>query len=728
MDYFVSTTGDDASNGKFSSPFKTIRKGLNAVAGGDKLIIREGVYRGDVGWFPANATKEKPIRIEAFSGEKVTISALVELTGWQYVGNNIYRTQMPFTMCGESTALAGEDFLTCNSKVLNEAQWPSANVNEYPQTSSGWASVDDGGWEGDITAPEITGRIEDADLSRFPTNSLIGGYITILPGARWTLLSGKITGNQGAFLTFRAKNPGGASFYKPDNRSLYFLFGKKEFLSPGTWWRDTESSFVYVWLPNGSNPNNEIIEAKKHNKLMDFWGRDNFHLKDINFVGATIHTPKTSNLSIRGCTFKNYSHRLYFQTIWSYFKPAVYVTGDDYVIADCDFLDGVGPAISAENNKGLTIENCTVKNCMTVDFTGVDAKFIQNTVSDTPGPCLRLFKTCGNAQVSNNDLGLSGKMYTDEGILLISKGCVGGESKISHNFIHDGLAAADGTKEFYGSAGIYFDNPIEAIFHHNIVCRTTSPSVNLVGTNWLDAPGKGLRFYNNTLGSEPGVYWIPPTHGGKMSDCEFVNNYITKQAKNTQFYPGISFKNNIFGEISRDGLPATNVLAVIPNFNSDFSLKPNSPLKEMGIPLAGITSTTPPDIGAFEGDFPIFGAVVRQKDLPQIKATVVVAQAIAKITLRNLPTLRKVGANFLIRVGTGKPSSDVNNVPVNPKLGSDIFATVDGDEWVKIGAVTIPKITNRVVVINYSGFGDYQLALKSPPSNNQPYQMALKAN
>ena len=691
MDYFVSTTGNDSNNGGLGSPFKSIGKGLNKTAAGDKLIIRGGVYRGNVGWFPGNATAEKPISIEAYPGEKVTLSALSELTGWEPYdltsGKAIYRAPMPFTMCGNASAIAGEDFLTCNGKALNEAQWPPANTDRYPQSCDNWATVDSGRWITDptIEKADVTGQIEDADLLAFPSGSLVGSYITILPGARWTLVSGKITAHEGKTITFVVKSPGGSSFYKPDNRSSYFLFGKQEFLTyPGSWWRDSASKYIYVWLPDNINPSNAIVEAKKDDKLFDFWSRNFYQFKGIDFVGATAHTPNVSGFKFKDCGFKYYNHRLYFNTTWSWFKSAVAVNGNDFLIENCDFFDSIGPAVTAENQSNLIIKNCVMINCIGVNFTGRNSRFEQNTVLNVPGPCLRLYKDCSSSQVKNNDLGYSGEMFTDEGVLLISKGCIGGNSRVFYNSIHDGMASADGTKEFYGSSGIYFDSETADItFDHNIVFKTTSPSVSLVAGDGI----RNMTFYSNTFDSDAGLYWVPASHGGKLPGCKFINNYTQKRGNNTRFHSDIEYTRNAFKQAPTDeSLPPNNFTAPEPRFNPDYSLKPDSLLRNAGVAIANITSTNPPDIGAWEGGFPVVGAVLRQKDLTQVRATATVVGSSAKIALSNLPIGRKPGNNFLVRIGTGAESSDLSNAPFNSTLGSEIFAKVDS-EWVKIGVI-----------------------------------------
>jgi hypothetical protein len=725
MDYYVSLDGSDNNIGNITSPLKTIGKGLSKTAAGDKLIIRGGTYRGSVGWFPGNATAENPISIEAYPGEGVALSAMSELTGWEPFdltnGKAIYRAPMPFTMCGATSAIAGEDFLTCNGKVLNEAQWPPADINKHPQSCSGWASVDSGSWITDSTVEkaEVTGQIEDADLLAFPSGSLVGSYITILPGARWTLVSGRVTAHEGSIITFVLKSPGNSSFYRPDNRSSYFLFGKQEFLTyPGSWWRDSVSNYIYVWLPENANPGSTVVEAKKDDKLFDFWSRNFYHFKGIDFLGATIHAPNVSGFEFRDCSFNYYTHRLYYDTTWSWFKPGIYVTGSDYLIKDCDFFDSMGPAVTAENQSNLTIENCVVINCMVVDFTGLNSRFEQNTVLNTPGPCLRLYKDCSGSQIKNNELGHSGEMYTDEGVLLISKGCIGGSSQVSYNFIHDGMAPANGASEFYGSSGIYFDSETSGIvFDHNIVKQTTSSSVSLVSGNGIT----NMMFYSNTFDSESGIYWVPVTYGGTLPGCKFINNYAQKRGSNTKFHPDAEYSRNAFKAAPTDeSLPPNNLLTPDPKFNADYSLQSDSPLKSAGVEIAGITKTANPDIGAHEGGWPVVGALVRQKDIAQIQASATMSGASVIVALSGLPTGRKIGESFSLKVGEVVAARSGESGFMAEVLSPDtqqIFAKASSsDAWVNIGQIAVvapPQIaglssqsgiSGDIISISGSGF------------------------
>jgi hypothetical protein len=684
MDYYLSPTGTDSSAGTITSPLKTLDVALNKAAAGDRIIIREGIYRNRAGWFPGKATADGPISIEAYPGEVVDISAFTELSGWEpfdlTANKAIYKAPMPFTLCKDSSAVAGEDFLICNGTVLNEARWPPANINEYPQPCNGWATVESGDWISDpsVEKADVTAEIQDSKLLVFSTNSLVGSYITILLGARWSLLSGRVVANDGDKLTFVAKSPGGASFYRPDGRSLYFLFGQQQFLTyPGSWWREPISNEVYVWLPDSSNPASSVVEAKKTDRLIDFWSRSHYHLKNLNFIGASVNITNASGIVFDCCTFRWYSHRLYQATTWGWIGPALYNNRSGLKLRDCDFMDSMGSCSFPAGNDNTIIENCTIINAEGVDFGGANSRFSQNTVWHCPYGPLKLSNDITELKVYNNDIGYGGLTFTDGGLLLVARTAIGSSAEVFNNYLHDGQGLSDGAKEFYGTGGLYFeDTTAEIVFHHNIISRITSLGLNICGNL------KNISFFNNVFDASIG-WWMRNRYPG----CKYINNYAIKFGQGTRLHSDIECHHNVFQEISL----SDNIIAADPKFNPDYSLQSGSLLKEAGMAIEGITSTVPPDIGAWEGTRSIVGAILRKKDLPQIETADIVVNSCLKITLSNLPLGRKPGTDFCLQIGDltatrlGDKEFIIDNYP-NTTSSQKIFAKVTSDEeWFEIG-------------------------------------------
>lgn len=699
-DYYVSPSGSDAANGSIVTPFLTVIKGLNVVNAGDHLILREGTYRGNSGWFPPRATALNPISVEAYPGEKATLSALTPITGWQPYdltgGKAIYRALMPFTMCSASSAIAGEDFVVCNGVPVNEAQWPPANPNNYPQKSANWATVDSGAW---LTSPStknapVTVQVQDAAISAFPDGALAGARITLLPGARWTLVSGTVSTNVGDNITFTIKSPGGESFYSPDNRSLYFLFGKSIFLAtPGSWWRDPSTNYLYLWLPDSSDPNNSLIEAKKESRVLDCYARSFYRFKNLTFSGGALNINTASDVKIENCIFKWYSHRLYADTIWGWVNPAFYINRDRVEIQNCDFIDSFGTIVVPEPQQGLAVKNCVISNTGGVTFSGADSKFIQNTVVDCPGGCFKLAGNVAGADIRHNDLGQSGEMFTDGGIFLIERKCIG-DGRISRNFLHDGFAPSDGTKQYYGTAGIYFEyNIANLIFDHNIICRTTSPGFNLVALGGTRI--ENVKFYNNTC--DGSIYWIPVWAGNPTyTNMAFHNNYFTGQAPNTGYHPDLTFNKNAFKTLPSYLGNTTNIATPTPKFNIDYSLEADSPLRSIAQPIAGITTDPFPDIGAREGISWKAGATVRASDVATLTvASYQVDGDRVVFSIGNIPFGRHLGSDYKMKLGAGAESVGTV-VEYSTAFGRAVWARIDSGAWQAIGQIAAPPIVQSL--------------------------------
>lgn len=75
--YYVAPTGDDANSGSDLTPFKTIQRGMRALAAGDTLNIRGGIYPERINsnsqTIPSGSSWNDAPLISAFSGETVVL-------------------------------------------------------------------------------------------------------------------------------------------------------------------------------------------------------------------------------------------------------------------------------------------------------------------------------------------------------------------------------------------------------------------------------------------------------------------------------------------------------------------------------------------------------------------------------------------------------------------------------------------------------------------------------
>lgn len=148
--YYVSAAGDDQAEGTLERPFRTISKAALTAVAGDKVIVREGVYREWVN--PVNSGLSDICRViyEAASGEKVIIKGSERIDNWECVdgsvwkaviSNDVFGNYNPYKeevngdwlMCPQDMAIhTGEVYL--NGKAFYEAGTLAAVMNPVMRT------------------------------------------------------------------------------------------------------------------------------------------------------------------------------------------------------------------------------------------------------------------------------------------------------------------------------------------------------------------------------------------------------------------------------------------------------------------------------------------------------------------------------------------------------------------------------------------------------------------
>ena len=91
--YYVATDGSDSTSGTFNQPFRTIRKGLSVLKGGDTLLLRAGTYNEDVyiheGVYPnISGTSSARTWIGAYNNENVIIRRTSSNVGFVIQSSN----------------------------------------------------------------------------------------------------------------------------------------------------------------------------------------------------------------------------------------------------------------------------------------------------------------------------------------------------------------------------------------------------------------------------------------------------------------------------------------------------------------------------------------------------------------------------------------------------------------------------------------------------------------
>ncbi len=90
-DFYVAPSGDDASAGSSTKPFRTIQRAVNNAKAGQTVLVRGGVYFERRISFAGAGTSAAPITFRAAPGERVVIDHGLRVTSWNLESGNVYK-------------------------------------------------------------------------------------------------------------------------------------------------------------------------------------------------------------------------------------------------------------------------------------------------------------------------------------------------------------------------------------------------------------------------------------------------------------------------------------------------------------------------------------------------------------------------------------------------------------------------------------------------------------
>ena len=99
--YYVSQKAKHHGSGNEESPFLTIQEAADIASVGDRIIVKEGVYREWVSPENGGLTASDRIIYQAAEGEKVVIKGSEVITGFERVEGSVWKKVIPNTFFGE---------------------------------------------------------------------------------------------------------------------------------------------------------------------------------------------------------------------------------------------------------------------------------------------------------------------------------------------------------------------------------------------------------------------------------------------------------------------------------------------------------------------------------------------------------------------------------------------------------------------------------------------------
>ncbi|TXF86686.1 T9SS type A sorting domain-containing protein [Neolewinella aurantiaca] len=572
-DYYVAKDGSDANDGSETSPFLTISKAAGLMVAGDVCYIKEGVYREVLS--PANGgTEANPITFRAFGEDKVIISATEELSGWQNLEGNIWKTAADIEF-GRRT------MLYYNAEPMDNARWPN-NTDGDPFTID--AMTVEGGSANTIVATNLPAGADITD-----------GYVWYLgahSGASWTQPINSVSGNT---ITHVANdisrwpfNPHNPTVFRNENRGRFFLFGDKDLLDyPQEWYFDAAADEVFFIAPSNADPNDATVEYASRERTV-LLGKEWIVVEGLTTFGGIVNI-KAENCIIRNCEIRHGLQSLdeLGNTDAQVSEGAVYIQASNTLIEDNLIEGGSLNGISVQGwagETGVVIMGNEIREFNTVGnhsspirCRATNSKVISNTI--VGGGRDGIFIPTNNSEIAWNDVSDVMRINNDGGLFYV----VGNEddknTSIHHNWFHDSFGPdyADGR-----CAGIYLDNDSKGYdVHHNVVWNISWSAVQM---NW-DAWNNDI--FNNT-------FWnVDLAMGIWLNGRVHLNNRVWNNYTPVGPWEGQDVADNIID-------PMDNFVDLA---NNDFRPNDNSPMVNAGRIIPGITDGyrgAAPEVGAYE--------------------------------------------------------------------------------------------------------------------------------
>jgi probable HAF family extracellular repeat protein/parallel beta-helix repeat protein len=294
------------------------------------------------------------------------------------------------------------------------------------------------------------------------------------------------------------------SYEIPTAGNRFYLSGSFQALdAPGEWYRDPNTSRLYLWTPAGDNPTRHTIEAKHREFAFELSGRSYVNLQGLRIFASSIDTnSSSSHLTLAALNAQYVSHAtanplpwddsnrgassgividgsynvLQNSTIAFSSGNGVYVSGShstvqNCVIHDVDYAagDGAGIHINGSNQlvQGNTIYNAARDGILCTDSSA--SRFLRNTIHDV-------------------------MLQTTDGGGIYAHGTDGGGTEIAFNTIYNVRSGG------FQAAGVYLDNGSSNFIVHDNAVSNTNFNIK------LNPPSYNNTFYNSG-----------PIHGGQTS-------------------------------------------------------------------------------------------------------------------------------------------------------------------------------------------------------------------
>lgn len=605
-EYHVDYSNESLGDGSLANPFRTIDQAAEIMVAGDICYIHKGAYREILN--PKNSgTVTKPITFTQYEDDVVIIAATEPISGWKKHDETIYKAsdvEMP---------LGNSNNVYFNHQKLQISRWPNdTDNNEYSLDAKY------------IDMAEGTFSMSYISNDEIPNIDWTGGIIHYLgahSGCSWerTITNYESDFHRVHFETLPDHWPFGTTHspgrLENGHRGIFYLMNKLEALdAPGEWYYDSAKNELYVFAPDGTNPNNALVEiaSREQTALIK---KDYIHVNGLNFFGGMVTVSGSYN-EITNCMVKHGVEKLITNLDGAFLPDAAIqiLAGSHNVIEKCVLengnLTGLFLSNDSEDNR---VENCIVQYFNTIGIhahllnsAGDRNKIVKNSFYGSARDGIKV--TGNDSEFAYNHVQKCLISGADGGLFYVTGRSIPKNIEVHHNWFHDAHADKHAGKK---AAGIYLDNNSAGyIVHHNVIWDVQWGGLNF---NWNALKNE---IYNNTFWdigvTDQSVInsWVPERNGERTNVRDnLLYNNLTDVRPWWHSGDGSKYKvddKEFLGEEADNDFSNNEQFSEPPfyvNQEKHFMPLQNSQVIDKGRTIEGITDGykgAAPDLGAYE--------------------------------------------------------------------------------------------------------------------------------
>lgn len=400
---YVSANGNDASDGSFFHPYRTIQFAADHAILGKEIRILPGKYRESV-VFHKSGTLSKPLKISVSNNDKSKVEVLGSEPASDFIWNkctsdscslisdkirsNVYFTKLDWQEIPNQIYAENKDN---KATELIKARTPNFSVTTDWKYSEHWWTAED--------SVENQHILKDHKLNKY--DDLNNATINMIDGGErcgqflWSRIIDNYNQNRSEIIF---KDPLGFSIFGSQENGIskytkYFIENNSQFLdSPGEWFYDQTQKQLYIWPLEENNPKNFSIEIARRSVGFDL--------------------SKTSNIEIDGISFRyfNEDRNKAFETTGAIvINPNVDNPVQNISVQNSDINSSVnGISLFAPDHrttiKNIKLNKLIIEKIVRSDFTAIGSNEASPNISDI--------------SVSNSTIQQSGFHYNDIAINL----------------------------------------------------------------------------------------------------------------------------------------------------------------------------------------------------------------------------------------------------------------------------------------------------------------------